>query len=72
MLQIKSDARTAIFNAVARVTNAEEQVPRDCRTHPNITANHIGGFTYFCLMVHLPKDPSFTYQLRIDMKIIKL
>ena len=71
--------RTAIFNAVARVTNAAGTSTYGTAVHIRgkyiLTANHIGGFTYFLLNGSIyQRDPSFTpisFE-PVDMKIIKL
>jgi len=72
-------ARTAIYNAVARVTNAAGTSSYGTAVHIRgkyiLTANHVGGVTYFLLNGSIyQRDPSFSPISfgSVDMKIIKL
>ena len=72
-------ARTAIYNAVARVTNATGTSSNGTAVHIRgkyiLTANHVGGIAYFLLNGSIyQRDPSFTPVSfgSVDMKLIKL
>ena len=72
-------ARTAIYNAVARVTNATATSSNGTAVHIRgkyiLTANHVGGIAYFLLNGSIyQRDPLFTPVSfgSVDMKLIKL
>ena len=72
-------ARTAIYNAVARVTNATGTSSNGTAVHIRgkyiLTADHVGGIAYFLLNGSIyQRDPSFTPVSfgSVDMKLIKL
>ena len=72
-------ARTDIYNAVARVTDPSGTSTYGTAVHIRgkyiLTANHVGGFTYFLLNGSVyQRDPSFSPISfgSVDMKIIKL